>query len=72
MQHPFQTSDAYFNKGRMYVRYNLFSVSLDYLYLSFLKILFVSKLNQLLSLYIWSTNCLTTKLLLSVCEHLRF
>ena len=37
MLHPSQTSDAYANKGNMYVRYNLFSVSLDYLYLSFLK-----------------------------------
>ena len=32
-----QTSDAYSNKGCMYVNYNLFNVSLDNLYLSFLK-----------------------------------
>ena len=37
MLHPSQTSDAYSNKGHMYVKYNLFSVSLDNLYLSFLK-----------------------------------
>ena len=37
MLHPSQTSDAYSNKGRMYVKYNLFSISLDSLYLSFLK-----------------------------------
>ena len=37
MLHPSQTSDEYSNKGRMYVKYNLFSISLDNLYLSFLK-----------------------------------
>ena len=37
MLHPSQTSDAYSNNGRIYVKYNLFSISLDNLYLSFLK-----------------------------------